>query len=229
MTALRRTDSHDLQTALKAVPGVADIDLTDDAGEPRVRVFLEPSADADSVAAAVRSVLAPHGLRAKDAPRQPGPTAPSAPPAPPAPDNVVPVPPRSGIDGLFRIGGMPANGDVARFPAKNARLARIAIEATTDGFSVRAVDSAGRDATTGVGEGEGALDAAIVAAVSKLAGFEEPLAVVALHLQEMDRSSVLSVVIEAPSGERYAGAVVASSSLPFALGQATWMALEGVV
>lgn len=241
MPALRREETDDLRTALQALPGVAEIDLSSEAGEPRVRVYLEESADAGSVAAAVRQVLAPRGLRAKEAALDgddPAPgveetAAPGRPNGAPdrrsRPSNVVPVsPPRSGVDGLLRIGGLPANGDVAKFPVAAGKLERIAIEATAEGFTVRAVDSLGRDTTMSVGEGEGALDAAIVGAVARLIGYPEAPRVVALNLQEMDGSSVMSVVIEAPAGQRFAGAVVADASLPFALGQATWMALEGV-
>jgi hypothetical protein len=236
MPALRRETSDDLRSALRSLPGVADIDVTDEDGEPRVRVYLEETADAASVAAAVRGVLAPRGLRARTSTPQPqvlpseearpmSGTAPSS----AAADNVVPViPSRSGVEGLLRIGGMPASGDVARLPVSAGRLERIAIEATADGFTVRAVDNLGRDATMSVGEGDGALDAAIVAAVARLVGYRESPRVAALNLQEMDGSNVMSVVIETPSGERFAGAVVADASLPFALGQATWMALEGV-
>jgi hypothetical protein len=242
MPALRREETDDLRIALQSLPGVAEIDLSSEAGKPRVRVYLEESADAGSVAAAVRQVLAPRGLRAKEAaPVGDGPTPPAAEPkAPPRsangipdrrarPSHVVPVtPPRSGVDGLLRIGGLPANGDVAKFPVAAGKLERIAIEATADGFTVRAVDSLGRDTSMGVGEGEGALDAAIVGAVARLIGYPAAPRVVALNLQEMDGSSVMSVVIESPAGQRFAGAVVADASLPFALGQATWMALEGV-
>jgi hypothetical protein len=241
MPAIRREETDDLRLALQALPGVAEIDLSSEAGEPRVRVYLEESADAGSVAAAVRGVLEPRGLRAKETPAsmdvgtttiEDEGTADT--PKPPMdrrvrPSNVVPVTqPRSGVDGLLRIGGLPANGDVAKFPVAAGKLERIAIEATADGFTVRAVDSLGRDTTMGVGEGEGALDVAIVSAVARLIGYPDAPRVVALNLQEMDGSSVMSVVIESPMGQRFAGAVVADASLPFALGQATWMALEGV-
>jgi len=75
-------EAHDLTEALRAVPGVADAELADDTAEG-VRVRLSADADPTDVAAAVRDVLADHGLKGKMAPPQAR-IEPAGPPPPPA-------------------------------------------------------------------------------------------------------------------------------------------------
>jgi hypothetical protein len=72
----------DLTEALRAVPGVADAELAADTAEG-VRVRLSADADPTDVAAAVRDVLADHGLKGKMAPPQAR-IEPAGPPPPPA-------------------------------------------------------------------------------------------------------------------------------------------------
>ena len=71
-----------LTAALRAVPGVADAELAADTAEG-VRVRLAPEADPTDVAAAVRDVLAHHGLRGRMAPPQAR-IEPAGPPPPPS-------------------------------------------------------------------------------------------------------------------------------------------------
>ena len=72
----------DLTEALRAVPGVADAELAADTAEG-VRVRLSADADPTDVAAAVRDVLADHGLKGKMAPPQAR-IEPAGPPPPPS-------------------------------------------------------------------------------------------------------------------------------------------------
>ena len=72
----------DLTEALRALPGVADAELAEDTAEG-VRVRLSADADPTDVAAAVRDVLADHGLKGKMAPPQAH-IEPSGPPPPPS-------------------------------------------------------------------------------------------------------------------------------------------------
>jgi hypothetical protein len=74
-------EAADLTEALRGVPGVADAELAPDSAEG-VRVRLSADADPTDVAAAVRDVLAEHGLKGKMAPPQAH-IEPSGPPPPP--------------------------------------------------------------------------------------------------------------------------------------------------
>jgi len=75
-------EADDLTEALRAVPGVADAELAADSAEG-VRVRLSSDADPTDVAAAVRDVLADHGLKGKMAPPQAR-IEPAGPPPPPS-------------------------------------------------------------------------------------------------------------------------------------------------
>ena len=80
----------DLTEALRDLPGVADAELAADSAEG-VRVRLSADADPTDVAAAVRDVLAEHGLKGKMAPPQAH-IEPSAPPPPPPYATILPGP-----------------------------------------------------------------------------------------------------------------------------------------
>jgi hypothetical protein len=75
-------EAADLTEALRGLPGVADAELAADSAEG-VRVRLSADADPTDVAAAVRDVLAEHGLKGKMAPPQAH-IEPSGPPPPPS-------------------------------------------------------------------------------------------------------------------------------------------------
>lgn len=80
----------DLTEALRDLPGVADAELAADSAEG-VRVRLSADADPTDVAAAVRDVLAEHGLKGKMAPPQAH-IEPSGPPPPPPSATILPGP-----------------------------------------------------------------------------------------------------------------------------------------
>lgn len=80
----------DLTEALRDLPGVADAELAADSAEG-VRVRLSADADPTDVAAAVRDVLAEHGLKGKMAPPQAH-IEPSDPPPPPPSATILPGP-----------------------------------------------------------------------------------------------------------------------------------------
>ena len=82
-------EEADLTAALRAGPGVEDAELADDTAEG-VRVRLSADADPSDVAAAVRDVLAHHGLRGRMAPPQAR-IEPTGPPPPP-PESASPRP-----------------------------------------------------------------------------------------------------------------------------------------
>jgi hypothetical protein len=80
----------DLTEALRGLPGVADAELAADSAEG-VRVRLLADADPTDVAAAVRDVLAEHGLKGKMAPPQAH-IEPAVPPPPPPSATILPGP-----------------------------------------------------------------------------------------------------------------------------------------
>ena len=75
-------ESTDLKAALRAIPGVADAEVSDGFAEG-VRIRLTADADPTEVSGMVRDVLAGRGLRGKMAPPQDH-VEPSGPPPPPA-------------------------------------------------------------------------------------------------------------------------------------------------
>lgn len=83
-------EADDLTEALRDLPGVADAELAADSAEG-VRVRLSADADPTDVAAAVRDVLAEHGLKGKMAPPQAH-IEPSGPPPPPPSATILPGP-----------------------------------------------------------------------------------------------------------------------------------------
>lgn len=75
------SEAQDLTAALRAIPGVADAEVASETAEG-VRVRLASDADPTDVAAAVRDVLAGHGLKGRMAPPQAR-IEPLGPPPPP--------------------------------------------------------------------------------------------------------------------------------------------------
>ena len=99
-------EAADLTEALRGLPGVADAELAADSAEG-VRVRLSADADPTDVAAAVRDVLAEHGLKGKMAPPQAH-IEPAGPPPPPS-ATILPGP---GLVQTTLIPGAPAEEPV---------------------------------------------------------------------------------------------------------------------
>ena len=211
----------ELHDAVLAVDGIAAAEIAPrrDRG-PTVRVWLDGSREASSVSAEVDRVLESAGYRA------PGSAAPS----------------RS-LSKQRAAAAKPANGTVRRTglgrglealipsPDPDAgprpkRLEMIAIEESSSGTVVRAVDGAGRSAVAPV-RSERSLNSAVAATVAGLLGFGEPPVVHAVEVHQLGGASVLVVVIEV-DGRRASGAAVIESGMPFALGSALWSALRTV-
>ena len=118
----------------------------------------------------------------------------------------------------------------AHVDASNAsgRFLKLAIEETTDGVEVRAVDDAGREAGAVVAPGADGLTTAVAAAVARLRGFPPPRGVV-VNTRDVDGATVVTVLIEMPSGARAAGAAMVTGGLPFTVGRAVDGALNGLL
>jgi hypothetical protein len=107
------------------------------------------------------------------------------------------------------------------------RFLRLAIEETSDGVDVRAVDDLGREAQAAVGTGSDALTAAVASAVARLRGFPAPLRT-ATNTRDIDGTTVVTVLVEMPGGEKAAGAAIVTGGLPFTVGRAVDSALTAL-
>jgi hypothetical protein len=112
-------------------------------------------------------------------------------------------------------------------PNASGRFLKLAIEETTDGVEVRAVDDAGREAGAVVAPGADGLTTAVAAAVARLRGFPPPRGVV-VNTRDVDGATVVTVLIEMPSGARAAGAAMVTGGLPFTVGRAVDGAFNGL-
>lgn len=230
----------ELQGAVLAVAGIAaaEVEPRDDLG-PSVRVWLDGSRPAARVSADLEQVLESAGFRAPAlapaaAPPFPGgsprasasSTAPSHTPSPVAPIR------KPGGNGAARRAGLGRGLDALipspdpdAQPAAN-RLEMIAIEESSTGTIVRAVDAAGRSAVAPVSS-DRALNQAVAATVAGLLGFGGAPAIHAVEVRQLAGSSVLVIVVEM-GGRRGSGSALIESGMPFALGTALWYALRSL-
>ena len=170
-----------------------------------VRVRLAAGVDAAVVGEEVQRVLAAHGLRSEMASTsrvRRGPLDIDAPLLPSTP---------------------------SRRPARRARvhekLAKVSVVEDRDGVTIRAETSTGRIADRIARSSGVRLDDAVVAAVAELAGVSPAPIVLSIDERDVDGTPVMTVVIE-DGRDRFAGSSVIDGGRPFALGLATWMALE---
>lgn len=107
------------------------------------------------------------------------------------------------------------------------RFLRLAIEETTDGVEVRAIDDLGREAEAAVGPGPDGLTVAVASAVARLRGFPSPVRT-ATNTRDVDGTTVVTVLLELPGGEKAAGAAIVTGGLPFTVGRAVDSALTAL-
>jgi hypothetical protein len=107
------------------------------------------------------------------------------------------------------------------------RFLRLAIEETFDGVDVRAVDDLGREVEAAVGPGPDGLTTAVASAVARLRGFPSPVRT-ATNTREVDGTTVVTVLVELPGGEKAAGAAIVTGGLPFTVGRAVDSALTAL-
>jgi hypothetical protein len=211
----------ELHDAVLAVDGIAAAEIAprSDRG-PAVRVWLDGSREASSVSAEVDRLLESAGYRT---PKSPKPMSSSS------TRSTVAAPPGNGSARRTGLG----RGLEALIPApdpdmgsRSNRLEMVAVEESSAGTEVRAVDGAGRSARATV-RTEKSLNAAVAETVADLLGFGAPPAVSAVEVHQLGGVSVLVVVIEV-DGRRASGSAVIESGMPFALGTALWSALRSV-
>jgi hypothetical protein len=195
-----------LRDELLSVPGVESAVVEGDALTPQgVRVRLSAGVDATVVGEEVQRVLAAHGLRSE-----------MAPPQPPSTEPVSAASTSSPASGLLTATRRPRVGET---------LAKVSVVEGRDGIIVRAETSRGRSADRAALASGDRLDDAVVAAVADLAGVLPMPVILSIDERDVEDTPVVTIVLEA-GRDRYAGCSVIQGGRPFALGLATWMALE---
>ncbi len=118
-------------------------------------------------------------------------------------------------------------GPVGLEEVAGSRFLRLAIEETADGVDVRAIDDVGREAEAAVGPGHEGLTTAVASAVARLRGFPAPSRT-ATNTRDVDGTTVVTVLVELPGGEKAAGAAIVTGGLPFTVGRAVDSALTAL-
>ena len=106
------------------------------------------------------------------------------------------------------------------------QLETIAVEESSSGTAVRAVDRTGRFAVVPIDQ-ERSLNQAVAAAVAELSTVEGVPTVLAVEVRRVAGSSVLVTVVE-HEGRRASGSAIVDSGMTFALGRAIWAALRSL-
>jgi hypothetical protein len=204
---LKVARAFDLPERLRAVPGVAEVELQGPSGAPSlVRLRLEPSADPRAVQEEVQRVLGDSGLRPRLAPPRAR-LQPVAPPPPPSPDEED-----------IEEEGRPA-------AASLVRLSSLTLEERTDQVTVTIGGSDGSSTSrTGPATPRG-LEQAIIRAVAALAVPGVEPALLSLEESEVGGCRVITAVLEGPEGRPVAGSAVVQGGRAFAVARAVWAAL----
>ena len=209
---LKVARAFDLPERLRAVPGVAEVELQGpDEAPSTVRIHLEPSADPRAVLDEVQRVLGDSGLRPRLAPPRAR-LQPVAPPPPPSPDEEE----IEDID--IKEEGRPAAAGLVR-------LSSLTLEERPDQVTVTIGGSDGSSASrTGPATARG-LEEAIVRAVAALAVPGVEPALLSLEESEVGGRQVITAVVEGPEGRPAAGSAVVQAGRAFAVAKAVWAAL----
>jgi hypothetical protein len=249
-------DSADLKAALRAIPGVADAEVSDGFAEG-VRIRLKADADATEVSGMVRDVLAGRGLRGKMAPPQDH-VEPSGPPPPPAESakilagpGLVPTslisaaaelaeaPPRPDVDVFIRS---PEQVPVTMSPDPIPRLeteestvtpglpgellAQVRVQEDRDGVAVTIEADGGRSVTRRGRPSDAGVQEAVVAAVGELSGDQPPPVLIKVTEHAMGERAVVTVLLQRHDGSFHVGSAMIGAEKAFALARAAWAALS---
>ncbi len=209
---------EELRRAVRSLPGVADVEVRESSdGPPIVRVWTDGTRPDAEIQRAVERLAVDFGRTGSGVPtRRSGlgrgldETLPDA-FAAPDPSHMVAV-----VDS-------DSTGPVSGDP----RFAKLAIEESADAVEVRAIDEEGREAGVAVGPGPDGLTNAVATAVALLRGFPPPTNVT-VNTRDVDGETVVTVLIELPSGKRAAGASLVTGGLPFTVGRAVDSALSSL-
>ncbi|MGB9359004.1 MAG: hypothetical protein WCC01_10655 [Acidimicrobiia bacterium] len=110
---------------------------------------------------------------------------------------------------------------------RHGRFLRLAIEETSEGVDIRAIDDLGSEAEAVVKPGPDGLTIAVASAVAHLRGFPAPSRV-ATNTRDVDGTTVVTVLLELSTGEKAAGAAIVTGGLPFTVGRAVDSALAAL-
>jgi hypothetical protein len=203
-----------LRNELLAVPGIAGAEVGSAQGVAGVRIQLAVGADPDEVGAAVRRILALHGMRSTDvAPAESGTEGP--PPPPGAPGSVVSFP---------LVGEHAMADETVDAEPVESHLESVSVDETPDGISVsiRCTDSSRAERTLDAGVAE--MDDALVAAVAELTENPEA-ALVDLSEALLGDQTVVTVLVSLGDGTRVTGSAIQLGGRAFAVARAAWIAL----
>ncbi|MBT8192787.1 MAG: hypothetical protein KJP22_05240 [Acidimicrobiia bacterium] len=244
----------DLTEALRAVPGVADAELAADTAEG-VRVRLSADADPSDVAAAVRDVLAAHGLKGKMAPPQAR-IEPAGPPPPPSESaTILPGPglvqttliPREPVEqppdelGTFMRSPEPVarpeepetgpaieeDEEPLEAPSANrSLLARVRVQEDRDGVAVTIDTDDGRSITRRGRPSDAGVREAVVAAVGELSGDQPPPVLLAAEEHALGDHTMVTVLLQRHDGSFHVGSALIGAEKAFALARAAWAAMS---
>ncbi|MGB5166932.1 MAG: hypothetical protein WBN35_06745 [Acidimicrobiia bacterium] len=237
---------EELRRAVRSLPGVASADVVPQPGAPPVVRLWTDGTIPDAVVQRAIQLLVAKGA-ANGSARVHDEVAASAPvaeiPSDEIPDVVDDVPPatkaakrRVGLgktleETLPGAFAETAPSHLATDTIPDAvgvrRLLRLAIEETSDGVDVRAIDDFGRETEAAVGPGPDGLTVAVASAVARLRGFPSPLRT-AINTRDVDGTTVVTVLVELPGGEKAAGAAIVTGGLPFTVGRAVDSALTAL-
>ena len=226
---------EELRHAVRSLPGVASVDVTPQVGAPPlVRVWTDGTMPDVEVQRSVEglvstgafagvgsdagSVASPSDSRDYD----------DLPPAEPAKR-------RSGLgrslmETLPHAFAEPEPSHLAteeRTIERDGRFLRLAIEETSEGVDIRAIDDLGQEAEAVVEPGPDGLTIAVASAVARLRGFPAPSRV-ATNTRDVDGTTVVTVLLELSTGEQAAGAAIVTGGLPFTVGRAVDSALSAL-
>ncbi len=224
------------------VPGVVGAVVSDgDTAAPKVRVWTDDSRDPEELQAEVKSLVArarSGGLEGSTAPvireLESAPRESSrAEPSRPVP-SIGGLPKRTGLGrGLDKLipdaVAEPAPAHLVSIDlSKPPALEMIAIEESSTGVTVRAVDTARNVAEAKVIGGAASINPVIVAAVAELVGELPAPRLVSVELRDTEVAAVLVVTLELADTSVAAGAAVVQGGMPFTLGKAAWAAIRSV-
>ena len=225
--------ADELRHAVRSLPGVASVDVTPQVGAPPlVRVWTDGTVPDRDVQRSVERLVASGSFKGLD----PGPVTgfgdrrdyDDLPPAEPAKRRTGLG--RSLVETLPNAFAEPEPSHLAvedALAAGAGRFLRLAIEETSNGVDIRAIDDLGREAEAAVEPGPDGLTTAVASAVARLRGFPAPSRF-ATNTREVDGTTVVTVLLELPSGEKAAGAAVVTGGLPFTVGRAVDSALTAL-
>ncbi len=207
--------TESLRSELLALAGVADAQVETNGEVPTgVHIRLGPETDADAVRTGVQRILAAHGMRSRVAagselepPQAPVPPLPAA-------EALVVEPPRSPLAASDTAPAGPAGG-----------LESVGVKEGASGVIVTAMARDGREEMLEGAATEEDLMRTVIAAVGTLAQGSAPN-IIAVEWTAAGASEVVTVVVEGAGGFRSAGACLVAASRAYAVGRATWLALQ---